>query len=99
MTQLQSIAGEMVRDFGAVCWHTDGGIIPAPLGAEAIGHMREAWNLQASLRASGPGVVHGPTRWQIGETRTKGSVWAPTRKETPKWPREELVELVRQVRS
>ncbi len=98
MTQLQSIAGEMVRDFGAVCWHTDGGIVPAVAASRAILHVREAWDLRASLRASGPGVVYGPTRWQIGETRTKGSVWAPTRKETPRWPSRELCELVRSVR-
>ncbi len=98
MTQLQAIASEMVRDFGAVCWHTDGGIVPAADSATAVRHMREAWNLQASLRASGPGTVNGPTRWKIGNLATIGWDRGPTRAERPKWPKPELVELVRSVR-
>lgn len=98
MTQLQAICAEMVSGYGAVLWHTDGGIIPASLAGNAVQRMREAWNLRASLRASGPGTIYGPTRWQIGDTRTLFTVEQPTRKETPMVPEPALVELVRAVR-
>jgi hypothetical protein len=98
MTQLQSIAHEMVRDFGAVMWHTDGGIVPQAKAEACMQHMTGAWDLQASVRASGPGVVYGPTRWQIGETRTLFKVNEATRREKPKWPSVAVTELVRAVR-
>jgi hypothetical protein len=98
MTQLNAVAHEMVRDFQAVLWHTDGGVVPLSLAPQAIRHLAAAWRLVATVRASGAGTIYGPTRWQIGETKTKGHIWKPTRAERLKPLRPETVELVRSVR-
>lgn len=57
------------RDLGCVYFHTDGAIFPHhDLADDWQVQLRDRFGLSASVRAQGPGFVHGLGRFRIGDT-------------------------------
>jgi hypothetical protein len=77
---LELVAWDMRLCFGAVHIHTDGYILPSvDLAHDAVDFLRDEWGLDASVRASGDGVVIALGSWRIetdqaGEPRAEVGV-------------------------
>lgn len=64
---LHHIAWDAVHDFGAFMWATDGGILPREKGEAFAVYVKRTWGLDASVRATGPGVVRSLASWSVGD--------------------------------
>jgi hypothetical protein len=67
MDTLEAIAWEARMFFGAVHVQVDGYIVPAERAEELIGWLRDEWGLDATVRASGEGMISGLGHWSIGD--------------------------------
>jgi hypothetical protein len=68
---LHAIAGDALG-FGAVYVKCDGWMVPADRADAFVAHLASAWNLEVTVKASGPSVITAIGRWQVGELRSMG---------------------------
>jgi hypothetical protein len=65
MDTLEAVAWEVRMFFAAVHVQIDGYIVPTDVAQSLIEWLKVEWGLQASIRASGHGVITGLGNWQI----------------------------------
>lgn len=66
-----SIAIESIETFGAIMWHTDGGVIPLDYLEAWCGWLPDRWGLEPRVVATGAGWVFGPASHRVGDHMTR----------------------------